>query len=170
MTDMALTDKQRRFVQEYLLDSNATQAAIRAGYSEKTAEQIGHQLLKKTSVAAAIAKLQVKMARKAEVTIESLACELEEARTLALTQKQSAAAVSATMGKAKLFGLGVENNRLSGMVQVSTVAADKLEALSDDELDLLEQAYPILSKLGLVVEDQDADNSGDLTASEGHHV
>ena len=51
---MALTAKQRRFVDEYLVDLNATQAAIRAGYSAKTAEQQGFQLLKKTSVAAAI--------------------------------------------------------------------------------------------------------------------
>ena len=38
---MALTAKQKRFVEEYLIDLNATQAAIRAGYSPKTAEQIG---------------------------------------------------------------------------------------------------------------------------------
>lgn len=56
--DEGLTAQQRRFVAEYLKDGNATKAAIRAGYSEKTAEQIGHQLLKKTSVAKAIAQQQ----------------------------------------------------------------------------------------------------------------
>lgn len=56
--DDGLNAQQRRFVAEYLKDGNATQAAIRAGYSEKTAEQIGHQLLKKTSVAQAIAQQQ----------------------------------------------------------------------------------------------------------------
>ena len=40
-----MTRKQIRFVEEYLLDSNATQAAIRAGYSKKTAKSIGHHLL-----------------------------------------------------------------------------------------------------------------------------
>lgn len=45
-----LTEKQKRFCDEYLIDLNATQAAIRAGYSEKTAEQMGYQLLQKTSV------------------------------------------------------------------------------------------------------------------------
>lgn len=40
-----LTSKQRRFVENYLLDLNATQAAIRAGYSQKTARQQGHRLL-----------------------------------------------------------------------------------------------------------------------------
>ena len=53
-----LTAQQRVFVAEYLKDRNATQAAIRAGYSAKTAEQIGYQLLQKTSVAAAIEKQQ----------------------------------------------------------------------------------------------------------------
>lgn len=51
---MALTDKQRRFVDEYLVDLNATQAAIRAGYSEKTASRIGPELLGKTCVSEAI--------------------------------------------------------------------------------------------------------------------
>jgi len=49
-----LTPRQQMFVAYYLTSRNATQAAIQAGYSAKTAEQIGHQLLKKTSVQAAI--------------------------------------------------------------------------------------------------------------------
>ena len=40
-----MTPKQKRFCDEYLIDANATQAAIRAGYSEKTAKQIGQRLL-----------------------------------------------------------------------------------------------------------------------------
>ncbi|WP_427032559.1 terminase small subunit [Enterobacter ludwigii] len=56
--DDGLTTQQRRFVAEYLKDGNATQAAIRAGYSKKSAEQIGYQLLQKTSVAQAIAQQQ----------------------------------------------------------------------------------------------------------------
>ena len=51
-----LTDKQRTFVAEYLVDLNATQAAIRAGYSAKTADRIGPELLGKTWVAAAISE------------------------------------------------------------------------------------------------------------------
>jgi phage terminase small subunit len=52
---MALTPKQQRFVDEYLTDLNATQAAIRAGYSERTASAIGSENLTKPEVAAAIA-------------------------------------------------------------------------------------------------------------------
>ncbi len=56
--DDGLTAQQRRFVAEYLKDGNATQAAIRSGYSKKSAEQIGYQLLQKTSVAQAIVQQQ----------------------------------------------------------------------------------------------------------------
>lgn len=50
MADVKLTAKQKRFCDEYLIDLNATQAAIRAGYSEKTARQIGTENLSKPSV------------------------------------------------------------------------------------------------------------------------
>lgn len=49
-----MTPKQQRFVQEYLIDLNATQAAIRAGYSQKTAEVQGCRLLRNAKVAEAI--------------------------------------------------------------------------------------------------------------------
>lgn len=45
-----MTEKQKRFCDEYLINLNATQAAIRAGYSSKTAYSIGHQLMKKDTV------------------------------------------------------------------------------------------------------------------------
>lgn len=71
-----LNAKQQRFVNEYLIDLNATQAAIRAGYSVKSAEHIGYQLLQKTPVAEAIAKRQQKLAEKLEVTQERIVAEL----------------------------------------------------------------------------------------------
>lgn len=147
---MALTPKQARFVAEYLVDLNATQAAIRAGYSAKTAQEQSSRLLSNVIIAKAVAANQAKIAKKVEVTVESLAGELEEARTLAIVEKQTSAAVSATMGKAKLFGLGVENRRLSGTIQVVTITPQHLEKLTDDELARLEAAYPVLQKLGLV--------------------
>jgi phage terminase small subunit len=51
---VALTDKQRLFCEEYLIDLNATQAAIRAGYSEKTARKIGSENLTKPDIRAYI--------------------------------------------------------------------------------------------------------------------
>jgi hypothetical protein len=50
----ALNPKQQRFVAEYLIDLNATQAAVRAGYSAKTARKIGSRLLTKEDIQAAI--------------------------------------------------------------------------------------------------------------------
>lgn len=61
-----LTPKQQRFVEEYLVDCNATQAAIRAGYSQKNADKIGSELLGKTRVHEAIAKKQKKISIRAE--------------------------------------------------------------------------------------------------------
>ena len=52
---MPLTPKQHRFVTEYLVDLNASQAALRAGYSPRTAPQQGSRLLKNVEVQAAIA-------------------------------------------------------------------------------------------------------------------
>lgn len=71
-----LTPKQERFVAEYLIDLNATQAAIRAGYSEKTAQQQGSRLLLNVKVQEAIAKGQNKTAAKLEITKERIVEEL----------------------------------------------------------------------------------------------
>lgn len=73
-----LTDKQTAFVREYLVDLNATQAAIRAGYSERTASRIGPQLLGKTCVREAIEKAQAKRARRVEVTQDYVLSNLVE--------------------------------------------------------------------------------------------
>jgi len=73
---MALTAKQRRFVEEYLVDLNATQAAIRAGYSKKTAGQIGDENLKKPQIAAAIQEAQAKRSDRTEITQDMVLREL----------------------------------------------------------------------------------------------
>ena len=54
---MSLTAKQARFVEEYLIDLNATQAAIRAGYSEKTAAAVGHENLRKPKIAESLTSI-----------------------------------------------------------------------------------------------------------------
>lgn len=63
-----LSEKQRLFIKEYLVDLNATQAAIRAGYSAKTAYRQGADLLQKTSIREAIEKAQAERSRRVEVT------------------------------------------------------------------------------------------------------
>jgi phage terminase small subunit len=66
---MTLTAKQERFVEEYLIDLNATQAAIRAGYSQKTAAAVGHENLRKPKIAEIIAQRQ--KARSERVQIDA---------------------------------------------------------------------------------------------------
>jgi len=56
---MALNAQQKRFADEYVIDYNATQAAIRAGYSPKTAYSMGNKLLKKGEVLARIRENQI---------------------------------------------------------------------------------------------------------------
>jgi len=65
---MSLTQKQEAFVAEYLVDLNATQAAIRAGYSEKTAQMIGSENLAKPMVAAAVAAAVAKRSERTNIT------------------------------------------------------------------------------------------------------
>jgi phage terminase small subunit len=78
---MALTGKQRRFVAEYLIDLNATQAAIRAGYSERTASAIGAENLKKPQIVDAISVSMKDRGARTEVTSDRV---LLEAARLAL--------------------------------------------------------------------------------------
>lgn len=63
-----LTPKQKAFVSEYLIDKNATQAAIRAGYSPKTANEQGARLLANVSIAKAIKKARNKREERTEIT------------------------------------------------------------------------------------------------------
>ena len=64
---MALTDKQEMFCREYLVDLNATQAAIRAGYSDKTANRIAAQLLSKLDIGKRIQELKSERGERLEV-------------------------------------------------------------------------------------------------------
>lgn len=140
--------RHERFAQALAKGKSATEAYAEAGYSSDRGNAT--RLTANDSIKSRVAEIQGRSAKKAEVTVDTLAAELEEARGLALKEKQSSAAVQATMGKAKLFGLGVENRKLSGTLQVVTITAEKLDGLTEDELAALEAAYPVLQKLGLV--------------------
>ena len=74
-----LNDKQRRFVHEYLIDLNATQAAIRAGYSPKTAHSQGPRLLENVEVQAALDEARQERSEKTKIdaawVLERLAAE-----------------------------------------------------------------------------------------------
>lgn len=86
-----LTPKQQRFVEEYLIDLNATQAAIRAGYSEKTAAAIGAENLIKPNIAKAIQEAQESLSNKTQLTVDMVVQGLlKEAQDYADGSTQSA--------------------------------------------------------------------------------
>lgn len=73
---VALTQRQERFVQEYLVDLNATAAAIRAGYREKTAAQQGHNLLQKPEIQLEIRRAKAEREERTRVTSDMVVQEL----------------------------------------------------------------------------------------------
>lgn len=74
---MKLTPKQQRFVAEYLIDLNATQAAIRAGYSQRTARSVASENLTKPDISQEIARQQAQRSDRVEVTQDWVVRELQ---------------------------------------------------------------------------------------------
>lgn len=73
-----LTPRQAAFVREYLVDLNATQAAIRAGYSEKTARSQGARLLADANIRQAVTEAQEKRSERTEITADYVLSNLKE--------------------------------------------------------------------------------------------
>ncbi len=73
-----MNDRQQRFVQEYLIDPNASRAARKAGYSSKTARSIGQENLTKPDIAAAIAQAQKERAERLQVTADEVMLQLRK--------------------------------------------------------------------------------------------
>lgn len=132
-----LTAKQENFCLVYLETGSASEAYRRAYSTDRmkpeTINRNAHQLLKNNKIATRIKELQEKVAKKAEITVETLLEELEEARTAGLKAEtpQASAAVGATMAKAKLLGLDKQIIELSGKhgrpIQVESIPTDPVE-------------------------------------------
>lgn len=71
-----MTKKQKRFVEEYLIDLNATQAAIRAGYSPDTAQQMGSENLSKPVISSAISKAMAERSKRTGINADRVILEL----------------------------------------------------------------------------------------------
>lgn len=83
---MNLSPKQQRFVAEYLIDLNATQAAIRCGYTPRAAKQQGYRLLTRPAIAAAVAAGKAKQLESCDLSAERV---LEEIRRIALVDTRT---------------------------------------------------------------------------------
>jgi hypothetical protein len=115
---MALTPKQEAFACAYVETGNASEAYRRSYDAENMKPESvwrkACELLDNGKVKARVAELQSAAAERCIVTVASITQELEEARALALQEAQASAAVSASMGKAKLHGLIVDKGELTG--------------------------------------------------------
>lgn len=112
------TDKMELFCLAYVETGNASEAYRRAyntaNMAEKTAQREGYNTLQKPQVQGRIEELRSQVMDRHEITVDTLLLELEQARRLALETKKAAAAVTATMGKAKLLGLDKQIVELTG--------------------------------------------------------
>lgn len=126
-----MTPKQSLFVAEYLKDLNATQAAIRAGYSETTASVIGCENLTKPNIAEAIAKAQGERAQKCGIDAEWV---LKEAQKL-YEAARDAAEYSPAVAALKLVGTHVDvqafRERVANELSGQTTTRIELVALDD---------------------------------------
>jgi len=106
---MALTPKQENFCLAYLETGNASEAYRRSYDAEnmkpETINVKACELLQNGKIAERLEQLRAPVIARAQLTVEDLLRELEEARKLAIDTEAPAPAVSATMGKAKLLGL-----------------------------------------------------------------
>jgi hypothetical protein len=94
--------RHERMAQGLAKGLSAEKAHVEAGFKQNRHNAAA--LAREEHISTRVTELQSKAVKKVEITVDSLASELEEARAMALKEKQTSAAVSATMGKAKLFG------------------------------------------------------------------
>jgi len=109
-----MTPRQQRFVDEYLVDLNATQAAIRAGYSARTAEQQGPRLLGNVEIAKAVQAAQQVRSDRVQITQDDVLRGLRREATLTGDGSSHGARVSAWGLIGKHLGMFVERRQQLG--------------------------------------------------------
>lgn len=128
-----LNEKQYRFVQEYIVDYNATQAAKRAGYSEKTAYSNGQRLLKHAEVQAAIKEIQDKATDKAIVDRNMVLAGLLKEAEFKGQGASHAARVSAWEKIGKTMGMFIDKTENNTNIQIEKELSNLLDELHNDE-------------------------------------
>ncbi len=123
-----LTPRQARFVEEYLIDLNATQAARRAGYSSNNADKIGSRLVGESRVAEAIAEAQAKRSERVTVSQDDVVRGLHGEATDKGEGSSHSARVSAWAHLGKHLGMFVDR-RLVGTVNINDMNEAQLLAL-----------------------------------------
>lgn len=117
-----LNAKQRAFTVEYMKDKNATQAAIRAGYSEKTAYSMGCRLLKNAKITEAVEELQKAAAARAGITVEKIADNLQAIATDEATAPRDKIRAYELLGK--YLGMFTERVEMKGQLDTTVSKLD----------------------------------------------
>ena len=113
-----LNPKQKKFVEEYLIDLNATQAAVRAGYSRKTAIKIASENLAKPHIAEAIQRAIQERSERTEITQDEIVKDLQDLRDEARGAEQFAPAVRCDELLGKHLGMFKERVEHSGKIDL----------------------------------------------------
>lgn len=116
-----LTDKQKMFCKEYLIDLNSAQACIRAGYSEKTARTIGSKLLTKVDIQKEIDRLKAIREKKIELTAEKVLKDIERVRDKAESSEQFNVSLKASELQGKHLAMFTEKHKVDGEIKMPVI-------------------------------------------------
>lgn len=119
-----LRERQKRFIAEYLVDLNATQAAIRAGYSKDTAKEIGYENLTKPHIQEAIAEAQNKRIARTQITQDEVIRRLIENVDISMGKKATVITIPSKSENGEVMG-----NDVAQFVYEPSAANKALELL-----------------------------------------
>ena len=154
-----LTPKQQAFVAEYLVDLNATQAAVRAGYSAKTAGAIGDENLKKPEIAAAITLSQAERARRTEISQDRV---LEELSRIAFGDLRDAV-VWGPGGVALLDSALLTDEQAAAISEVGETVTKEGGSVRIKRHDKVKALELLMRHMGMLNDKLDVDAKGNLT-------
>lgn len=142
ITTQELTDRQARFCEEYLIDLNATQAAIRAGYSEKTANRIASELLSKLDIQEKITELKAERAKRTEMIQDSVIQELAAVTRAEIKGVRAVDKLKALELLGKHLGMFVERYEVNAAEIEKRIAEAREQGKKEGTQELLE-AMPL---------------------------
>lgn len=116
-----LTERQKMFCKEYIVDLNATQASIRAGYSEKTARQIGSENLSKPYIQDEIASLIKEREERVKLTADKVLEDIERVRTLAEGSEQYNVSLKASELQGKHLAMFTDKQQINAEVKMPVI-------------------------------------------------
>ena len=131
---MSLTAKQQRFIDEYMVDRNGSAAALRAGYSARSAKEIACELLTKPNILAVLRAKEAADAERLQLSREHALDGLLEAVALAQTKGDPAAMIAGWREIGKMLGFYAPELRKVELSARGEALRTKYEELSDEEL------------------------------------